>query len=379
GCQFDLNIKDGKIIRVTSTQEAPVNGLHLCVKGRYGYDFVHHEDRLTIPLVREYLLDGTPRPSVGRGNWVEVDWDTALNIVAKKFVQVKRESGPNSIGVLSSAKCTNEENYLMQKFARQVIGTNNVDHCARLCHSSTVSGLAMCFGSGAMSNTMQDIVEQAKAIFIIGSNTTEQHPVFGTKIRQAVLNRKVKLVVADPRAIDICEFAELHLQQKPGTDVALLNGLMHIILANGHQDETFIKERTEGFNDFQKTIEKYNPELVSQITGITVESLYQAADILAENKPMAVIWAMGITQHTTGVMNVLSLGNLQMLLGNMGVPGGGVNPLRGQNNVQGACDLGGLPNVFPGYQRVTDESVRDKFKSAWAFDKGGPEFGEQPG
>jgi formate dehydrogenase major subunit/formate dehydrogenase alpha subunit len=379
GCQFDLNIKEGKIIRVTSNSEAPVNGMHLCVKGRYGYDFVHHEDRLTKPLVREYLLNGSPRPSDGRGDWVEADWDTAINIVANKFVQVKRESGSNAIGILSSAKCTNEENYLMQKFSRQVIGTNNVDHCARLCHSSTVAGLAMCFGSGAMSNTMQDIVEQAEAILIIGSNTTEQHPVFGTKIRQAVLNRKVKLVVADPRAIDICEFAELHLQQKPGTDVALLNGLMHIILANGNHDETFIQERTEGFDDFQKTIDKYNPELVSQITGVTVESLYEAADILATNKPMAVIWAMGITQHTTGVMNVLSLGNLQMLLGNMGVPGGGVNPLRGQNNVQGACDLGGLPNVFPGYQKVTDESVREKFKSAWAFDTGGPDFGEQPG
>jgi formate dehydrogenase alpha subunit len=387
GCQFDLNIKEGKIIRVTSNSEAPVNGMHLCVKGRYGYDFVHHEDRLTKPLVREYLLNGSPRPSDGRGDWVEADWDTAINIVANKFVQVKRESGSNAIGILSSAKCTNEENYLMQKFSRQVIGTNNVDHCARLCHSSTVAGLAMCFGSGAMSNTMQDIVEQAEAILIIGSNTTEQHPVFGTKIRQAVLNRKVKLVVADPRAIDICEFAELHLQQKPGTDVALLNGLMHIILANGNHDETFIQERTEGFDDFQKTIDKYNPELVSQInpelvsqiTGVTVESLYDAADILATNKPMAVIWAMGITQHTTGVMNVLSLGNLQMLLGNMGVPGGGVNPLRGQNNVQGACDLGGLPNVFPGYQKVTDESVREKFKSAWAFDTGGPDFGEQPG
>jgi formate dehydrogenase major subunit/formate dehydrogenase alpha subunit len=180
-------------------------------------------------LVREYLLNGSPRPSDGRGDWVEADWDTAINIVANKFVQVKRESGSNAIGILSSAKCTNEENYLMQKFSRQVIGTNNVDHCARLCHSSTVAGLAMCFGSGAMSNTMQDIVEQAEAILIIGSNTTEQHPVFGTKIRQAVLNRKVKLVVADPRAIDICEFAELHLQQKPGTDVALLNGLMHIM------------------------------------------------------------------------------------------------------------------------------------------------------
>ena len=379
GCQFDLNIKEGKIIRVTSNSEAPVNGMHLCVKGRYGYDFVHHEDRLTKPLVREYLLNGSPRPSDGRGDWVEADWDTAINIVANKFVQVKRESGSNAIGILSSAKCTNEENYLMQKFSRQVIGTNNVDHCARLCHSSTVAGLAMCFGSGAMSNTMQDIVEQAEAILIIGSNTTEQHPVFGTKIRQAVLNRKVKLVVADPRAIDICEFAELHLQQKPGTDVALLNGLMHIILANGNHDDAFIQERTEGFDDFQKTIDKYNPELVSQITGITVESLYEAADILATNKPMAVIWAMGITQHTTGVMNVLSLGNLQMLLGNMGVPGGGVNPLRGQNNVQGACDLGGLPNVFPGYQKVTDESVREKFKSVWAFDAGGPDFGEQPG
>jgi len=379
GCQFDLNIKDGRIIRVTSNPEASVNGMHLCVKGRYGYDFVHHEDRLTRPLVREYILKGIARPPEGRGEWVEVDWDTALNIVAKKFVQVKHESGPDAIGVLSSAKCTNEENYLMQKFARQVIGTHNVDHCARLCHSSTVAGLVMCFGSGAMSNTMQDIVEQAKAIFIIGSNTTEQHPVFGTKIRQAILNRNVKLVVADPRAIDISEFAELHLQQKPGTDVALLNGLMNIIMEKDYQDNVFIQERTEGFDEFLKTIDKYNPELVSQITGITVEVLYQAAEILAKNKPMAVIWAMGITQHTTGVMNVLSLGNLQMLLGNMGIPGGGVNPLRGQNNVQGACDLGGLPNVFPGYQRVTDESVRDKFFSAWAFDDRSPNFADQPG
>ncbi len=379
GCQFDLNIKDEKIIHVTSTQEAPVNGMHLCVKGHYGYDFVHHRERLTTPLVREYLLEGVSRPKAGRGSWVEVDWDKALDIVAQKFVQVKRESGPDAIGILSSAKCTNEENYLMQKFARQVIGTHNVDHCARLCHSSTVAGLAMCFGSGAMSNTMQDIVEEARAIFIIGSNTTEQHPVFGTKIRQAVLQRKVKLVVADPRAIDICEFAELHLQQKPGTDVALLNGLMHIILAKGFQDEDFINTRTEDFEGFRKTIDKYNPELVSEITGIPVEYLYKAADILAENKPMAVIWAMGITQHTTGVMNVLSLGNLQMLLGNMGIPGGGVNPLRGQNNVQGACDLGGLPNVFPGYQRVTDESVREKFKSAWALNNGSPDFGEKPG
>lgn len=379
GCQFDLNIRDGKIIGVASNPEAPVNGMHLCVKGRYGYDFAYHNERLGKPLVREYLLRESERPSTGRGNWIEVNWETALDIVARKFVQVKRESGSDAIGVLSSAKCTNEENYLMQKFSRQVIGTHSVDHCARLCHSSTVAGLVMCFGSGAMSNTMQDIVEHAEAIFIIGSNTTEQHPVFGTKIRQAVLNREVKLVVADPRAIDIAEFAVLHLQQKPGTDVALLNGLMHIILANEWQDKNFIHERTEGFEDFQKTIEQYPPELVSQITGIPEESLYKAAEILAKNKPMAVIWAMGITQHTTGVMNVLSLGNLQMVLGNMGIPGGGVNPLRGQNNVQGACDLGGLPNVFSGYQSVTDAAVRKKFRDAWALDSGGPEFSEQPG
>jgi len=379
GCQFDLNVKDGEIIRVTSNPDAPVNGMHLCVKGRYGYDFVHHEDRLSAPMVREYLLSEQPRPKVGHGNWVKVNWDTALEIVAKKIVEVKKESGPDAVGILSSAKCTNEENYLMQKFARQVVGTHNVDHCARLCHSSTVAGLVMCFGSGAMSNTMQDIVEQAKAIFVIGSNTTEQHPVFGTKIRQAVLNRDVKLVVADPRAIDICEFAELHLQQKPGTDVALINGLMHIILEKGYQDEAFIEERTEGFEEFKNTIDKYDPELVSRITGIEVDLLYQAAEILGRLKPMAVIWAMGITQHTTGVMNVLSLGNLQMLLGNMGKPGGGVNPLRGQNNVQGACDLGGLPNVFPGYQRVTDGEIHEKFKKAWAFEDGEPGFGDQPG
>lgn len=379
GCQFDLNVKKDRIIRVTSNQNAPVNGLHLCVKGRYGFDFVHHEERLKAPMVREYLLNDDSRPFHGRGDWVEVDWDTALQLLAEKFVQIKRESGPDSIGVLSSAKCTNEENYLMQKFARQVVGTHNVDHCARLCHSSTVAGLAMCFGSGAMSNTMQDIVDHSQAIFIIGSNTTEQHPVFGTKIRQAVLRRGVKLVVADPRAIDICEFADMHLQQKPGTDVALINGLMNIILAKNYHDQQFIEERTEGFEDFRQTVEKFTPAIVSEITGIPQDDLFAAAQILAACKPAAVIWAMGITQHTTGVMNVLSLGNLQMLLGNMGVPGGGVNPLRGQNNVQGACDLGGLPNVFPGYQSVTDQGLREKFRLNWELSDGGPIFGERPG
>ncbi len=212
---------------------------------------------------------------------------------------------------------------------------------------------------------MDDVVEHAQAMFIIGSNTTEQHPVFGTKIRQAVLQRKVKLVVADPRKIDITEFATLHLRQRPGTDVALLNGLMHIILEKGWEDKKFIEERTEGFEEFKATVMQYPPEKASEITGVPVEQLYEAAEIFAANKPMAVMWAMGITQHIVGVRNVMDLANLQMLLGNMGLPGGGVNPLRGQNNVQGACDMGGLPNVFPGYQAVTNDEARAKFEAAW--------------
>ncbi len=188
-------------------------------------------------------------------------------------------------------------------------------------------------------------------------------------IRQAVLNRKMKLVVADPRKIDITEFATLHIRQRPGTDVALINGLMHIILQKGWEDKKFIAERTEGFDEFKSVVDGYTPEKVSEITGVPIEKLYEAAEILATNKPMAVIWAMGITQHITGVRNVMDLANLQMLLGNMGLPGGGVNPLRGQNNVQGACDMGGLPNVYTGYQAVTDEKVRGKFAEAWGLAK----------
>lgn len=221
-----------------------------------------------------------------------------------------------------------------------------------------------------MSNSMDDVAKNAAAYLIIGSNITEQHPVFGSMIRQAIVQRGAKLVVADPRRIDITEFATpqyggMHLRQKSGTDVALLNGLMYIILEKGWEDRKFIAERTEGYDEFVRTIQLYPPQRASEITGIPIEQLYQAAEILATNKPMAVIWAMGITQHIVGVRNVMDLANLQMLLGNIGIPGGGVNPLRGQNNVQGACDMGGLPNVYPGYQAVPIEEVRKKFETAW--------------
>ena len=217
-----------------------------------------------------------------------------------------------------------------------------------------------------MSNSMDDVAAQSQALFVIGSNTTEQHPVFGAMLRQAVL-RGAKLIVADPRRIELTDYADLHLRQRPGTDIALLNGLMYIILEKGWQDQAFIEARCEGFDEFKATILQYPPDKVSEITGIPPEKLYQAAEMMGTLKPMAVIWAMGITQHIVGVRNVMTLANLQMLLGNMGKPGGGVNPLRGQNNVQGACDMGGLPNVYPAYQAVTNPEVVAKFKNAWGF------------
>ena len=378
GCGIDLHVTDNQITRVTGN--GPVNGKHLCVKGRYGYDFVHHEDRLTKPMVREHILRGEERePGAARGEWVEVDWDTALSAVTKQFIRARDESGPDSVGFLSSAKCTNEENYLVQKIARQIIGTHNIDHCARLCHSSSVAALQASVGSGAMSNTMDDLAEEAAAYFVIGANVTEQHPVFGSRLRQAVLQRGAKLVVADPRRIDITEFATVHLRQKPGTDTALMNGLMHIILANDWHDLEFITQRTEGFADLKQTLEEYTPDVVAEITGVPAEKLHEAAEILGTSKPAAAIWGMGITQHIYGVINALSLVNLQMLTGNVGVPGGGLNPLRGQNNVQGACDMGALPDVYPGYQKVIHDEVREKFARAWELSPPMTPLADHPG
>jgi formate dehydrogenase alpha subunit len=216
-----------------------------------------------------------------------------------------------------------------------------------------------------MTNSIRDITEESNCIFITGSNTTEQHPVIGTRIRRAKRHRGAKLIVADPRRIDIADYADLYLQQEPGTDIALLNGLMHVIIREGWHDEAFIAERTEGFEEVKAVVEKYTPERTSEITGVPAEDIEEAARMMAENRPGALLYAMGITQHTVGVGNVMSCANLQMVLGNMGVPGGGVNPLRGQNNVQGACDLGSLPNVYPGYQAVTDAAVNEKFEQAW--------------
>lgn len=353
GCQLDVLSKDQKIVRVQSAWGKMPNDGGTCVKGRFGLDYVNSPERLTSPLIKK------------NGEFVEASWDEALDLVADKLAETVTKYGADAVGFLSSAKCTNEENYLMQKLARAVIGTNNVDHCARLCHSVTVTGLVTAFGSGAMTNSIADIANQAKAYLIIGSNTTEQHPVIGMRIRKAVRERGAKLLVADPRDIPIAEFAILHLKQRPGTDIALLNAIMNVLISEGLYDKGFVTTRTEGFEELKAKVAEYTPQRAEAITGVPADDIRKAARILATNKPASLLYTMGITQHTTGHQNVLSCANLQMLLGNMGVPGGGVNPLRGQNNVQGACDMGCLVDFYPGYQRVVEQDKHDKFLQAW--------------
>jgi len=372
GCRIALDVKDNKIVKVESAWDGPANHGWTCVKGRFGYDYVNHPDRLTRPLVRREILGETVKdaPTYKDTDFVETDWETALTLVATRFMEVKRTHGGDAWAMLCSAKCTNEENYLMQKMARQIMGTHNVDHCARLCHSTTVTGLAAAFGSGAMTNSMDDIANEANLYFVIGSNTTEQHPVLGFRIRQAVKQRGAVLIVADPRRIPLVDFATLHLKHRPGTDVALLNGLMNVLITEDLYDHDFVANRTEGFDDLKAVVKKYTPEVVAEITGVPADDLRTAARLLADRKPGALLYSMGITQHTSGHNNVLSIANLQMLLGNLGVPGGGVNPLRGQVNVQGACDMGALPNVFPGYQSVTNPELRAKFEQAWGLPVG---------
>ncbi len=354
GCQIDLNVnpKKNELVRVTSPTGVIPNNGNLCVKGRFGMEFVQSPQRLTTPLIKR------------NGQFEQSTWNEALDLVATKLNEIKAKHGPDSIAGLSSAKCTNEDNYVFQKFIRAAIGTNNVDHCARLCHASTVAGLARAFGSGAMTNSIAEF-KNAECIFVIGSNTTEAHPVIGLFIKEAVVKNNAKLIVADPRQIDLVRFASLHMSQQPGTDVALINAMMNVILQENLCDKDFIVQRCEGFDELVETIKKYTPESVENITKVPAEKIRQAARTFASAKSASIVYSMGITQHTTGTDNVLSLANLSMLTGQIGRESTGVNPLRGQNNVQGACDLGALPNVYPGYQSVENAEINAKFEKAW--------------
>jgi len=350
GCEMELLVKDNRVVGIEPSN-GPANSGLLCVKGRFSYNFIHHPDRLKSPLIRK------------NGALVEASWDEALDLIAGKFRETKALYGSEAFAGLASARVTNEENYLFQKMVRTVFGTNNVDHCARLCHASTVTGLAATLGSGAMTNSIDEVFH-SNVIFVTGSNTTETHPVIGAKIRQARLNG-AKLIVAEPRRIDLAKTADLFLQITPGTNVALFNGMMNVILEEGLQDRDFIAARTEGFDDLLKVIPGYTPEKVASICGIGVEELKQAARLYAQAGKAAIYYSMGVTQHSTGTDGVMAISNLALLCGNIGKESAGVNPLRGQNNVQGACDVGCLPGDLPGYQKVADTKVIDKFERAW--------------
>ncbi|HEX3013264.1 MAG TPA: molybdopterin-dependent oxidoreductase, partial [Methanobacterium sp.] len=342
GCGIYLGIRGNEIKSIRGDNDNEINRGNLCVKGRFGYNFINHPERLKSPLIRR------------NGTFEEASWDEAFDLIAQNLSKYEG----NSFASISSAKCTNEENYVIQKFTRSVMSTNNIDHCARLCHASTVSGLGQSMGSGAMTNSIDEIAD-SDCILAIGTNTTSTHPVIGLRVIKAAKSGS-KLIVANPKEIELCKHADLFLQHKPGSDVALLMGMMHVIVKEGLHDLNFIKEHCENFEDFKKSLEDFDLDYVEKVTGVSAENIIKAARIYASSDAASILYSMGITQHSHGTDNVLAVSNLALITGNIGKPSTGVNPLRGQNNVQGSCDMGCLPDVYPGYQKVIDENISKK-------------------
>lgn len=353
GCGLILYTDEkNNIIFAKGKKDSPVNKGRLCVKGRYGFEYVNSPERLKKPLIKE------------NGEFKEVEWNKAINYVAKKLKEIKEKYGPNSIAFIGSSRCTNEDNYVLQKFARAVIGTNNIDNCARFCHAPSVVGLGKALGTGAATNPIEDI-NYTDVIFVIGSNMTEAHPVIGQIVKKHVKEKNAKLIVCDPRKIELAEYAHVYIQHYPGTDVALLNGIMKIIIDKGLINKKFIEENTKGFEELLKVVSKYDLELVSKITGVEGKLIEKAAEIYGKSENAMIFYTMGITQHTTGTDNVFSIANLALITGHIGRKGNGIMPLRGQANVQGACDMGALPNVLPGYQKIQDKEIIKKFEKEW--------------
>ncbi|MCW5847349.1 MAG: formate dehydrogenase subunit alpha [Anaerolineae bacterium] len=363
GCQMHLKVKDEYIYAVEAPFDAAPNYGMLCVKGRFGTDYVKHPGRVKTPLIRTNRHEGRSAPPV----WREASWDEALDLVADELVRVVREYGGDAVASYASAKATNEDNYVFQKFIRALMGTNNIDHCARLCHAGSVTGLQLSIGSSAMSNSIAEM-ENLEAFIVTGSNTTETHPVISNFLKRAVRQNGAKLVVIDPRRIDMTNFATLWLRQNPGTDVAVFQAMAHTIVKEELYDPDFIAERTEGFNDYLESLESFTPEWAESVSGVPAESIREAARIYAGANRAAIYWGMGVSQSTHGTDNTLSLVNLALMCGHVGKAGTGLNPLRGQNNVQGCSDSGGLPNVYTAYQRVDDPDVRDLFQTTWGVD-----------
>jgi predicted molibdopterin-dependent oxidoreductase YjgC len=353
---MNLHVRDNLIFRVTAPFDSAPNYGNLCVKGRFGTDFTTHPGRLTKPLIRSGAR--------GSGEFREASWDEALSLVSMRLAELARTHGGDSVAAYACAKATNEDNYVLQKWMRAVLKTNNVDHCARLCHAGSVTGLQLALGSSAMSNSIAEM-EHLDTFIVTGSNTTETHPVISLFLKRAVRENGAKLIVIDPRQIELTDFATLWLRQKPGTDVAVYQAMAHVIVTEKLYSPSFIHERTEDFETYVESLEAFTPEWAETVSGVPAEDIRAAARLYAQAERAAFYWGMGISQSTHGTDNALALANLALMTGHIGKPGTGLNPLRGQNNVQGCSDSGGLPHVFTAYQSVEAPEVRARFESAW--------------
>jgi formate dehydrogenase major subunit len=366
GCLITYNVKDEKIVSVDG-RDGPANHSRLCVKGRFGYDYVHHEQRLTVPLIRKSGVPKNDTEAPQPGHWSEVfreaTWEEALALTGGELARLRDTHGPKSLAGFGSAKGSNEEAYLFQKLVRTGFGSNNVDHCTRLCHASSVAALLEGVGSGAVSNQVND-VENAGLIFVIGSNPTANHPVAATWMKNAAA-RGAKIVLADPRVTEIGKYAWRTLQFKADTDVAMLNALIHTVIDEGLVDQAFIRDRASNYEALRENVKGYSPEAMAPICGIPAGTLREVARAFATSKGSMILWGMGISQHVHGTDNSRCLIALATVTGQIGKPGSGLHPLRGQNNVQGASDAGLIPMMFPNYQRVDDAGAHAWFERFW--------------
>jgi formate dehydrogenase major subunit len=351
GCSFDIWTKDRHILKVEPSEGA-ANGISTCIKGKFAWDFVNSADRLTKPLIRE----GT--------KFREASWDEALDLIAKRFAEIKSRTGPDSLAFISSSKCTNEESYLMQKLARAVVGTNNMDNCSRYCQSPATVGLWRTVGYGGDSGSIKDI-ENAGLVLIIGSNTAESHPVLATRVKRAHKLRGQKLIVSDLRENEMAKRADLFLRPKPGTDLVWLSAVSRYILDNGLAKTSFLDQWVNGLEEYKKSLEPFTMEFAAETCGLPIETLKKVAHMIVEASGVCVLWAMGITQHSMGSDSSTAISNLLLVTGNYMRTGTGAYPLRGHNNVQGASDHGAMPNFLPGYQSVDDPEVRARFEAGW--------------
>ena len=351
GCSFNVWTKDRDILKVEPS-EGPTNGISTCIKGKFGWDFVNSPDRLTTPLIRE------------GGKFRRASWGEALDLVARRFAEIKERTGPDSLAFISSSKCTNEESYLMQKLARAVIGTNNMDNCSRYCQSPATVGLFRTVGYGGDSGSIRDI-EKAGLVIIIGSNTAESHPVLATRVKQAHKLRRQKLIVSDLRKHEMAERADLFLHPQPGTDLVWISAVTRYLLENGLANTGFLNQWVNGLEDYQRSLEPFTMEFAAHTCGLSVETLKQVAHMIAKADGVCILWAMGVTQHSMGSDTSTTISNLLLVTGNYMRPGTGAYPLRGHNNVQGASDHGAMPNFLPGYQLLDDSEVRARFENGW--------------